>query len=199
MDVIFEKDDAGVYLAKREFAHESLSHWQERVSWQVNSIQMFGKWHLEPRQTAWFGPAYRYSSVQWPGQPLTPELSHMARQIQGILTQNPWGNVVSDDHFNSVLLNLYRNGQDHMGWHRDNEPEMDRRFIASVSLGESRDFKIRHRASKDAFTVNLAHGDLLFMRNLQTDFEHALPKRTRVKGPRLNFTFRACMAGCGAR
>jgi alkylated DNA repair dioxygenase AlkB len=43
--------------------------------------------------------------------------------------------------------------------------------------------------------VPLAHGDLLLMRNFQEDFEHALPKRLKVDGPRLNFTFRRCVAG----
>jgi len=92
--------------------------------------------------------------------------------------------------FDAVLCNLYRNGQDAMGWHRDNEPQIDPSIIASVSFGASRDFKIRHRTSKETWSVALEHGDLLAMEQLQSDFDHALPRRARVDSPRLNLTFR---------
>ena len=90
----------------------------------------------------------------------------------------------------AVLCNLYRDGQDAMGWHRDNEPEIDPAVIASVSFGAARDFKVRHRETKEGWTVSLGHGDLLAMEHLQSDFDHALPRRARVDTPRLNLTFR---------
>lgn len=92
--------------------------------------------------------------------------------------------------FNSALCNLYRNGQDYMGWHRDNEREMDTRLIASVSLGATRAFKIRSRKTKEITTIELEHGSLLLMHNLQEDYEHCLPKRLKVDDQRLNITFR---------
>ena len=92
--------------------------------------------------------------------------------------------------FNAVLVNGYRNGQDTMGWHRDNEPEIDATCIASVSLGATRTFKIRDRRNQSVLNVELGHGDLLVMENLQDVHEHSVPRRAKVKEPRMNFTFR---------
>ena len=71
---------------------------------------------------------------------------------------------------NSVLLNLYRDGRDGMGWHADDEPELGREpVIASVSFGATRRFKLRHRRSRiAASTLELAHGDLLLMAGADT-------------------------------
>lgn len=147
---------------------------------------MFGKEFLEPRLTSWMGPAYRYASIQWDAQPLSESVKHLLEEIHG-LTRPP-------DQLNACLFNLYRNGSDSMGWHRDNEPEIDSRCIASVSLGASRDFLIRDRKTHHKWIVRLEHGDLLVMENLQTNFEHALPKRMRIEAPRLNMTFRRILA-----
>ena len=193
MDVIFEEGPAALGVIRGAFAEEKLRGWLEAIDWQVNQIRIFGRLHDEPRETAWFGPAYRYSSIQWPARPLSPPLVAMRDQVMAHVpdSEAPW-------HFNSVLLNHYRAGRDHMGWHRDNEPEIDGTWIASVSLGETRDFKVRRRADRTPIaTVALGHGDLLLMRHLQEDYEHALPKRLRVEGPRLNFTFRRCVEGLG--
>ena len=89
-----------------------------------------------------------------------------------------------------MLVNGYRNGQDAMGWHRDNEPEIDTASISSLSLGASRTFKIRDRRTLEVLNIELHHGDLLLMEHLQEDYEHSVPRRKRVQEPRLNFTFR---------
>jgi alkylated DNA repair dioxygenase AlkB len=87
-------------------------------------------------------------------------------------------------------VNYYRNGDDSMGWHRDNEKELDHRFIASLSFGETRTFKIRNRTTKATLNLDLEHGSLLLMENMQIDHEHALPKRRNLNQPRLNLTYR---------
>ena len=92
--------------------------------------------------------------------------------------------------FDAVLCNLYRDGQDTMGWHRDNEPEIDPAVIASVSLGAARDFKVRHRTTKEGWTVSLGHGDLLAMEHLQAISTMPCRAGRRVDTPRLNLTFR---------
>ena len=97
-------------------------------------------------------------------------------------------------YFNACLFNQYRDGQDSMGWHRDNEPEINPSCIASVSFGASRDFVIRHRTTKEKWLVHLHHGDLLVMENLQDAYEHALPKRLRVGEPRINLTLRRILS-----
>ncbi|MCZ4274254.1 alpha-ketoglutarate-dependent dioxygenase AlkB, partial [Maritalea porphyrae] len=71
---------------------------------------------------------------------------------------------VADVTFNSVLANLYRHGQDSMGWHQDNEPELGRNpVIASLNLGETRRFLLRNLHCKTEIEYELSHGSLLIM------------------------------------
>jgi alkylated DNA repair dioxygenase AlkB len=96
--------------------------------------------------------------------------------------------------FNSVLLNYYRNGQDSMGWHQDNEPELGAHpVIASVSFGATRRFQLRHKKRRDldTITLELAPGSLLLMRGTtQHYWKHQVPKTTQSIGARINLTFR---------
>jgi alkylated DNA repair dioxygenase AlkB len=96
-------------------------------------------------------------------------------------------------NFNSVLVNLYRDGNDSMGWHSDNEPELGAApVIASISLGATRDFHVRsRRGAGDVQSIPLTHGSLLVMHgSSQSEWQHALPRRKRVTEPRINLTFR---------
>ena len=126
---------------------------------------------------------YRYSGTQhigsgWPEwfEPLLKDVNRMPRE------------------FNGCLLNLYRHGEDRMGWHADDEPEIDQHSpIASLSLGASRDFQLRHRHDKGQQTVsiNLADGDLLIMEpGCQPNWHHSIPQRRRIRTMRINLTFR---------
>ena len=94
---------------------------------------------------------------------------------------------------NGVLLNYYRDGRDTMGWHADDEPELDPEApIASLSLGASRTFRLRPRGVAAApLDLELGDGDLLVMDPpTQRHWQHALPRRLRLREPRLNLTFR---------
>lgn len=162
------------------FAHISIDALIADIHWRQNTIRVYGKEYLEPRLTAWYGPAYKYSSIRWPEQPLTPFLAGLCSELVE-RTGFP---------FNAVLINRYRNGEDAMGWHRDNEPEIDQTLIASVSFGAARDFLVRRKGEKNKTTVTLEHGSLLLMHHLQTDYEHAIPRRKRAAGERINLTFR---------
>ena len=54
-----------------------------------------------------------------------------------------------DAGFNSVLANLYRDGSDRLGFHRDSEPELrPEPLIASVSPGATRRFRLREREGR---------------------------------------------------
>jgi alkylated DNA repair dioxygenase AlkB len=95
--------------------------------------------------------------------------------------------------FNSVLANLYRDGRDSMGWHSDDEPELGAQpVIASLSLGSTRRFVLKHRRDPSRkFALELPHGSLLLMRGAtQANYRHALPRTARPVGPRINLTFR---------
>ena len=129
------------------------------------------------------GARYRYS-----GTTHTPSPWHAA-----VLNLRDRIAAHCDAPFNSVLINLYRTGQDSMGWHADNEPELGPEpLIASVSLGATRDFRLRRNdRSQPTITHALESGSLLVMKgDMQRDWQHSLPRRARVNQPRINLTFR---------
>lgn len=164
-----------------QFADKGLFTLLEKsILWRQNEIRIFGKNHLEPRLTAWFGPPYTYSSISWPAAKIPSELVGVMSLVQEKCAFP----------FNAVLCNFYRHGNDSMGWHRDNEPEINQKCIASLSLGSARKFVIRERKGSQKFELNLGHGDLLVMRNMQENWEHAIMKTARQVGPRINLTFR---------
>lgn len=177
------------FLPAADAAH-LLAHLTRTVAWEQRSIRLFGRLVPQPRLTAWYGdPAatYAYSGLRWEPRPWLPALAELRRQVQ----------AATGAAFNSVLLNLYRTGQDSMGWHADDEPELGPApVIASVSLGATRQFRLRPRpagaaAGTPARGVALPGGSLLLMRPpTQQHWQHALPKTTRPTGPRLNLTFR---------
>lgn len=159
----------------------SLFTWcQHKIQWQQRDIVMFGKQHPEPRLTAWFGPEYKYSGIKREAAPFPDKLVSLRDELCR----------KCDFDFNSVLLNLYRNGKDSMGWHRDNEPELDSSLIASISLGSDRRFLLRKRSNGTKLEVSPTSGSLILMFNLQDEWEHSVPKTSKDVGPRINLTFR---------
>lgn len=157
------------------------------VAWRQESITLFGRTHLQPRLIGWMGDpgcAYRYSGTLWEPAPWHPLVESLRRTVE---TQ-------TGARFNSVLLNLYRDGQDGMGYHSDDEPELGPEpAIASLSLGAERPLHFRHRRDREEPTRRfpLADGSLLLMRGAtQANWKHAIPKTRRPIGPRLNLTFR---------
>ena len=170
------------FIAKEEAdaLHSLLLH---RTAWQQKSISLFGKTIPQPRLIAWYGERnYQYSGLTLEAQPMP----------QGIIAIKQRCEQVCQSQFNSVLLNLYRDGQDSMGWHQDNEPELGiNPVIASLSLGASRMFALKHTQSGETIRLELSHGALLVMGGtLQHYWKHALPKTKRPKEPRINLTFR---------
>ena len=101
--------------------------------------------------------------------------------------------ALSKAKFNGVLLNLYRTGQDSMGWHSDDEIELGKLpKIASLSLGAERKFLLRPRnKSAKSYSIPLPHNSLLIMAGeTQENWQHSIPKTTKAVGHRINLTFR---------
>ncbi|WP_139924939.1 alpha-ketoglutarate-dependent dioxygenase AlkB [Hymenobacter sp. DG01] len=170
-------------------AQTLLQELTSRLAWKHEPIKLFGREVMQPRLTAWHGDAgasYRYSGIQLQPEPWTPALLHLRRQVE----------AATGTTFNSVLLNLYRSGQDSMGWHADDEPELGPEpIIASVTLGATRNFRLKPRdpqhTAHGPITLPLTAGSLLLMRGpTQRYWLHALPKTARPVGHRLNLTFR---------
>lgn len=157
------------------------------IKWRQDKIRIFGKEINLPRLTAWYGDSdkiYTYSGIKMNPMPWTKELNKIKEKIE----------QKSDVIFNSVLLNLYRNGNDHHSWHADDEPELGKNItIGSVNFGESRDFQLKHKIKKDLEKINihLEQGSFLLMKHpTQLNWLHSVPKRKKVFNQRINLTFR---------
>lgn len=154
------------------------------VDWEQKHLVMFGREVAEPRLSAWYGDeAYTYSGITLQPRALTPTLQRLKSLCER----------VSGARFNSVLVNLYRTGDDSMGWHADDEPELgDEPVIASLSLGATRRFRFRHRRTRETVDHDLTGGSLLVMSGAsQSDWMHSIPKQKRVVDARVNLTFRS--------
>jgi alkylated DNA repair dioxygenase AlkB len=169
----------------RALADRALAALIAEVAWRQDTIRTpRGRIPL-PRLTAWQGEpdaVYVYSGIRNVPAPWTPTVLELKRATE----------IACDARFNSVLLNRYRDGRDSMGWHADDEPELgDAPVIASVSLGSTRVFDLRHRAAGAAHAYRLTHGSLLVMRGrTQAEWQHRIPKALSVHGERINLTFR---------
>ncbi len=156
----------------------------EELAWEQRPIVVFGKEILQPRLICWAGELpYKYS-----GQTLE------SRPLDGILAElNARVSEAVGVPFNHVLLNRYRDGKDHMGWHADDEKELGRQpVIAAISLGARRKFTLhRKRNKKQKRRYELANGSLLVMGGAcQHTWRHSVPKMAAVQGERINLTFR---------
>ncbi len=154
--------------------------------WAQRSLRIAGRAVMEPRLTAWYGEAgqrYTYSGLTLDPLPFTPLLRQLKAAIEG----------AAGTHFDSVLINRYRDGRDSVGWHADDEPELGPDpLIASLSLGAVRRFVLKERRGTERLALDLPHGSLLLMgRGCQRGWLHALPKTARPVGARVNLTFRA--------
>ncbi len=157
------------------------------VDWRQYSIRICGKQVASPRLSAWYGDPdahYSYSGLSLEPRPWLPVILELKTRVE----------AACNAPFNSVLLNLYRDGADSMGWHSDDEPELgERPVIASLSLGATRRFRLRHRRRKELepVAIDLDDGSLLIMEgDTQRCWKHHLPKSKRVAEPRVNLTFR---------
>jgi alkylated DNA repair dioxygenase AlkB len=155
--------------------------------WEQRTQKMYDKTVITPRLTAWFGDDRKSydtaDSNTSNGNPWTPELLSLKERIEKEFGYQ----------FNGVLLNLYRDHNESVAWHRDKESRYGKRpVIASISLGQSRNFDFRkkdHHQSK--YSLPLPHGSLLIMKgDLQEHWEHRIAKSTVPMKSRINLTFR---------
>jgi len=157
------------------------------IEWKQEEVFVFGKKYQEPRKTAWYGDAdcvYSYAGKTNHPTPWTADLARLKTDIEAL---------IPDTAFNSVLLNLYRDGNDKMGWHSDNEKELGKNpIIASLSLGATRFFDLKHkRITSLKKRLELPSGSLLIMcGSTQENWLHQVPQQKRVKDFRINLTFR---------
>jgi alkylated DNA repair dioxygenase AlkB len=157
----------------------------EETPWEMPEIVMFGKKYPQAGLSTWFTNtkvSYVYSGITRAPHAMTPLLNDVMNACA----------LASGAEYNSVLVNLYRDGNDSVSWHSDNEEiNGSEPTIASVSLGETRRFDLRHKESGETVRVDLEDGSLLVMSGLsQLCWVHQIAKTKTKVGPRINLTFR---------
>lgn len=157
----------------------------KEIKWKQEKVKMYGKMVNIPRLTAWYGSTdkdYTYSGIRMKPREWSETLPSIKKAVE----------EKAGSEFTSVLLNLYRNGEDAVGWHSDDERELgENPTIASVSLGTSRTFRFRHLEEKLVESIELTHGSLLIMKGeTQAKWEHEVPRKKGILKPRINLTFR---------
>ena len=186
--VIVERDGVVTYdpyFVDPWAGDELFQQLRAETPWKQEYLRMYGREIAFPRLTAWYGDrgaSYSYSGIHneplaWSGALRT--LRDQLRTRLGV-------------RFNSVLLNLYRSGRDSLSWHADDEPELgEEPIIASVSLGATRRFLLKHVATGEVIEISLEHGSLLVMSgSTQGHWKHQVPKEAKVFSERINLTFR---------
>jgi len=153
-------------------------------AWRQEEITVYGKTYRQPRLSAWYGDlGYSYSGIRLEPEPWTATLQAIRQRVE----------MLTGHSFNSVLLNYYRDNNDRMGMHSDDEKELGPRpVIASLSLGEARSFLLRHKTRKDlGIKLPLPAGSLLLMSgDLQRHWRHGINSQRQACGARINLTFR---------
>jgi len=174
------------FLTESE-ADRCFRYLHEKIVWHIPHINLFGKEIQSPRMAAWYGDAdaiYTYSGLTNQPLPWFDDLSELKQKVE----------QKTRHRFNSVLANLYRDGNDSMGWHSDDEAELGvQPVIASLSLGAERRFALRHKKRKALKPVEiiLKHGSLLLMSGkTQHYWRHCISKTRKPVTPRINLTFR---------
>ena len=157
----------------------------KNIKWKHDSINLYGRNLPLPRITSWYGDhgkSYSYSGINSNPNEWNKGLSYIKQRIE----------EVAKVKFNSVLMNWYRDGEDYLNWHADDEKELGKNpTIGSVNFGATRDFVIRNNDKSLKITIPLNHGTLLIMKGeLQHYWQHSVPKRKKVQDARINLTFR---------
>ena len=181
--------DGELYYFGPIFSIAEANYWQQiltqNIAWKNDELLMFGKKIVTSRKVALYADnttTYTYSKQTKQALAWTTELLQLKQIIETKTAQT----------FNMCLLNLYHHGKESMGWHSDNESELQANgSIASLSLGAERKFMFKHKESKKIITLNLEHGSLLLMQgSIQQHWLHQLPAMAKVEAPRINLTFR---------
>jgi alkylated DNA repair dioxygenase AlkB len=178
------------FLNKEEADHY-LKIIQEYEDWQQDKINFKGKIQLIPRLQAWYGDedkTFTYSGITLKPAPWTKELLELNVKLKEKMNID----------FSSVLVNLYRHGNDSVAWHCDDSPELGvNPIIASISLGATRTFKLRNLADKTLKRdIKLEHGSLVIMQGeTQHKWQHSVPKEPEELKARINLTYRVITSG----
>ncbi|MBF0657509.1 alpha-ketoglutarate-dependent dioxygenase AlkB [Psychrobacter sp. NG25] len=180
-------NDIGVIIDDADILYNNLL---TDLPWQADIVTLFGKTHVTTRQIVWMGDKdanYQYSGHTRQTVPWSNIVFHVKQHIEQQLSS-----IGIDGNFNSCLLNYYPSGSDGMGYHADNEKELGAQpVIASLSLGATRKFVLKHKKTQDKVELYLESGQLVVMHgDTQKFWKHTIPKTKTVSEGRISLTFR---------
>jgi alkylated DNA repair dioxygenase AlkB len=173
-------------LFAEQQSREILAELIAGTPWKQKTVIMYDKEVLTPRLSAWYGDpeAYNYTTLKrsapLPWTKLLQMIRDKVERVAGVT-------------FNSVLLNYYRDGNDSVAWHSDNETALGTHpVIGSVSFGQVRSFDIRNKGDhRLKYSIRLESGSLMIMKgDLQVNWDHRIAKSGRPMRERINLTFR---------
>ncbi len=182
-------EDLEIDLYQDKILEEKKDLWFESclhdLNWETGFIKIFGKTHQIPRLQAWYADneiEYTYSGKKLQRHNWNNLLLEIKEKIENITSFK----------FNSVLANLYRDGNDSMGLHSDDEKELGKKpVIASLSLGETREIYFKHKNKKLNLIIPQVSGQLIVMHGKTQEYwKHEIKKTKKIKKPRINLTFR---------
>lgn len=182
---IFDLPDAELLLIDNFFSKEESDYYYnvllDKIQWYEYEMPIYDKIVTAPRMISWYSDTSSEgeSNQKWPD-----ELQKIRQRVENETYMK----------FNSVLLNLYRNGKDGVGWHSDKTKSSNKNMdIASITFGETRMFQLRHKFRKEIpkLEIPLHHGTFLLIAGCTNSFwEHQIPKTARNVLPRITLTFR---------
>jgi alkylated DNA repair dioxygenase AlkB len=174
----------GVVFSQQEIQNY-FNQLMQGIVWQNDEAYIYGKHYITKRKVAWYADApfsYAYSNVTKSALPWNEVLQAIKKQTE----------TLTQETYNSCLLNLYHTGDEGMAWHSDDEKTLKKNgAIASLTFGAERKFSFKHKKTEEVVSLQLENGSLLMMKDvIQTFWLHRLPPTKKVKTPRINLTFR---------
>ena len=184
-------NDFGVVVENCDTLYDRLLN---ELPWQSDIVTLFGQTHITTRQIVWMGESnttYHYSGQSRHAIPWTDSVFHVKQYIEQQLSS-----IGIDTTFNSCLLNYYPSGTDGMGYHADDEKELGAQpVIASLSLGATRKFVLKHKKTQDKVELYLESGQLVVMHgDTQKFWKHTITKTKTVAEGRISLTFRQILS-----
>lgn len=180
-------NDLGVIIDNPNDLYDTLL---TELPWHSDIVTLFGKTHVTTRQIVWMGEedtSYHYSGHSRQSVPWSDTVFHVKQNVEQALLA-----IGIKADFNSCLLNYYPSGSDGMGYHADDEKELGYQpIIASLSLGATRKFVLKHKKTQDKVELYLESGQLIVMYgDTQTCWKHTITKTKTIADGRISLTFR---------
>lgn len=184
---VFETDDdCALWTLNLELSKSDIdSLWEAELVEKPATIVM-GKPCKMRRNIGFFSDeskGYRYTNQISKAKPLTDVMKRLLLRV----------NSLCGETFNGLLFNLYVDGNDCIGAHRDNESNLSPVGVVALSLGAGRKFRVRSYPSGQILYDHITgNGELMWMkgRYFHQKLTHEVPVEKKIREPRLSITFR---------